>query len=136
MATRLVTIMESENWLSDRQYGFRQGEFTENDIGEVLNRVKRSECKYVIWIFLDFSGAFDHAWWPAIINELRKKGCPQNLLRIYKSYLSDRLAIINYRGIILSKELNMECPQGSVIGPILWNILFNGFLQVELNPSW
>jgi len=38
-------------------------------------------------ISLDVQGAFDAAWWPAILNELRECECPKNLYELTKSYL-------------------------------------------------
>ncbi len=38
--------------------------------------------------------AFDHAFWPFILHQLRKKKCPKNLYFIIKSFLNDREAIL------------------------------------------
>lgn len=35
-------------------------------------------------------------------------------------------------GIILNKRLSKGCSQGSILGPILWKILFEDFLILKL----
>jgi len=43
----------------------------------------------VIMTSLDVQGAFDAAWWPAILYNLRKLQCPSNLYNLTRSYFSD-----------------------------------------------
>ena len=85
----------------------------------------------VVMTSLDVQGAFDAAWWPAILNNLRNLECPRNLYNLTRSYFSDRVAIlcaITYRK---ERKVTKGCPQGSCCGPGLWNVLYNALLDLE-----
>jgi len=43
---------------------------------------------------LDVQGAYDAAWWPAILYNVRKLECPSNLYNLTRSYFSFRVAIL------------------------------------------
>lgn len=41
-------------------------------------------------------------------------------------------AILKFRGVKKEKMLTMGCPQGSILGPTLWVVLFDSFLRMPL----
>ena len=43
---------------------------------------------------LDVKGAFDAAWWPAILRELREAKCPPNLYHLAQDYFKERRAVM------------------------------------------
>lgn len=55
--------------------------------------------------------------------------CPINLIRVMDSYLSDRKVRGRYAGEECLRETNVGCVQGSIGGPILWNILLDPLLR-------
>ena len=44
------------------------------------------------------------------------------------SYLAEREVFFEFEGARHSKMLTKGCPQGSILGPIFWNIIFEDFL--------
>ncbi|GLV39321.1 hypothetical protein CBL_20410 [Carabus blaptoides fortunei] len=76
------------------QYGFTR---ERSAVDAVVNKVKKSREKkqYSTIVSLDVTGAFDNAWWPLIIPQLARRGCPGNLLGLARSYLSERTASIH-----------------------------------------
>ena len=80
---------------------------------------------------LDVRGAFDTAWWPRILKELRACGCPQKLYELTKSYFSQRTATLSTNSFQLEKEISRGCPQGSYCGPGFWNIQYNSLLNLK-----
>lgn len=48
-----------------------------------------------------------------------------------ESYLSQRKVFIEQGGAQVEREVNRGCPQGSVLGPILWNLTFNDLLKAQ-----
>lgn len=84
---------------------------------------------------LDISGAFENAWWPLILWKLNEAACPRELYQLIQSYLIDRTAILQIGHVRKSKTLTKGCPQGSVLGPILWNVLFEDLLRTDLGPN-
>jgi len=74
---------------------------------------------------LDLAGAFDNAWHPGILARLRKLKCPPNTYNMVKDFLCDRTAHVMLGNSLSSKRVTKGCPQGSVSGLTLWNIIIN-----------
>ncbi|CAF4832319.1 unnamed protein product [Pieris macdunnoughi] len=45
------------------------------------------------------------------------------------SYLSDRTIKLNYASHVVCRQTNKGCVQGSVGGPLLWNLLLDPLLK-------
>jgi len=87
--------------------------------------------RVVIMTSLDVKGAFDAAWWPAILRGLREAECPQNLYQLTQDYFKDTaVIIINIRKI--EKSTTKGRPQGSCCGPGYWTIIYNSLLNIKL----
>ncbi|GJQ65722.1 hypothetical protein Trydic_g19503 [Trypoxylus dichotomus] len=123
--------------MSDNQYCFRRGRSTVDAIERVVRFVKnaKDESDYSAVILLDISGAFDHAWWPQIKNQLSRKNCPRNLSRMANAYFSEREAVIEEPGLIVSRQVVRGCPQGSRSGPGYWNILYDSIFELNLGEG-
>lgn len=127
---RLEPVLQAHPLSSNRQFGFRKGKSTEDAIVELRRLVDRSPEKYVVALLFDISGAFDNVWWPTILQELKRRDCPRNIYRLIQSYLSDRSATISNSGNYeITKTVNRGCPQGSILGPNLWNLIFDNLLK-------
>ena len=61
-----------------------------------------------------------------------QKKVPDYLLRMIDDYLSDRWVM--YQGDILSLNEEKTCgtPQGSHVGPLVWNVIYDDFLRIDL----
>lgn len=92
----------------------------------------RNTNKYVLAISLDIKGAFDNAPYLLILKNLIARKCPENLIRIVHSYFSKRRMMVNIGNIKKSCNALQGCPQGSVCGPSMWNILLD-MMFFELN---
>lgn len=88
--------------------------------------------KMVISVSLDIQGAFDNAWWPFLKTQLINMNCPNNIYSTLCSYLEDRQVEIRYAGANYIMKQSKGCIQGSACGPLLWNILINSILILEL----
>lgn len=115
------------------QFGFQERKCTEDAWMHVQRCVRSSGTKYVLGIFIDFKGAFDHLEWPSIIERLQDVGCTE--MDIWKHYFSARRAkAVNAAGTN-EVMVNVErgCPQGSIIGPYVWNLMMD-VLLLQLEP--
>lgn len=113
---------------SHMQYGFVSGLGTADALMEVIRNVRESPNKYVAAIMFDVKGAFDGLWWPSVLRRLRSLGCPGNLYWLIASYLGDRSVVHPAPRGMMRHEMGRGCPQGSVLGPVLWNLVYSDVL--------
>ena len=85
----------------------------------------------MVLVSLDIQGAFDSAWWPAIMQSLRNFQCPKNWYKLADRYFNQRTATLAVNNIKVDKKVSKGCPQGSCCGPGFWNIQYNSLLSLE-----
>lgn len=85
--------------------------------------------KYAVMITFDVKNAFNSAPWQGIIKELKRREIAPYLIRLICSYFENRHILIGD-----NTKMTMSCgvPQGSVLGPTLWNFYYDGVLNLEL----
>ena len=71
----------------------------------------------------DMSKAFDSLHPPLMLRKLKAYGFQDRTLDLLRSYLCKRLGRVHIRSVT-SSQRNVErgCLQGSLLGPLLWNI--------------
>ena len=130
---RLVPITEKEGGLSDRQFGFRKARSTVNAISTVTEIAEKAmeANKSCAVVTLDVKNAFNTAKWNKIIAALTKLGAPKYLVHIVMEFLRER--ILCYDSDDGPKTYTTTCgvPQGSVLGPLLWIIMYDGILKLQ-----
>lgn len=77
-------------------------------------------------MFVDFQGAFDNLEWKSVIGRLREIGCEE--MGLWESYFSERrVCMVGVCGEVW-KDVQRGCPQGSICGPFIWNLMMDGLL--------
>lgn len=135
---RLEKHLEETDGLSDKQYGFRKGRSIVDAIRKMMEIVDKSSTgplykrQLCAVISLDVKNAFNTAKWDRIEEALHAKKIPSYLIRIVQSYLSCRQLLYGDENV---KTVTCGVPQGSVIGPLLWNLMYDGLLNVDTGDN-
>jgi len=140
LARRIEDWMYSnpESRLANNQFGFRRAKSTCDALLYVQNYVMDAfdSKEMVIGTSLDVMNAFNSIRWPHIRKALRNKGFPNYICRIIDDYLSDRSIEYNTcDGRMIVRQIIARVPQGSVLGPVLWNIVYDWVLRTPVERN-
>jgi hypothetical protein len=124
VATQLTTHLRDNGCYETHQSAYRTGHSCETALLKVHNDITRamSERKVVALVLLDMSAAFDTVNQEILLLILEAQGVKGTVLKWLKSYLSGRQQRVCIKDAT-STPRTLECgvPQGSVLGPILFN---------------
>ena len=68
-----------------------------------------------------------------VLQGLKSRECPKNVFEVLRSYFDKRRVSISIGDTKVSKWATRGCPQGSVLGPICWNLLM--FVELLRMPE-
>ena len=128
VANRLKWYMEFNSIYSPEQSGFRNRRRTLDHVLRLHDVVKKALCerRSVLAVFLDFEKAYDMVCRDAILLKLRRIGLSGRMFEFIRSFLSGRTFQVRISSVYSDcKVLQNGTPQGSVISPLLFNILIN-----------
>ena len=91
---------------------------------------KRKE--FCALIGIDIRNAFNTARWNICIEAMMRKNVTDYLLRIIDDYLSDRWVIYEGDKWSLKEEMTCGAPEGPRVGPLIWKVMYDDFLRMDL----
>ena len=127
----LNEVYFKESPLSDDQHAFRGGRSTETALTQFVTQVEEGLVRrkeYALGVFLDIQGAFDNVSAPAIKRSMRQRGFPEPLIQWYCHYVGHRRLVVNHNGVEVKRHLVRGTPQGGVLSPVIWNLVFESLL--------
>ncbi|CAH2227082.1 jg25023, partial [Pararge aegeria aegeria] len=139
LADRLVGHLETVGpGLSAEQYGFRAGRSTIDALESLKALTDEAVAggDVILAVSLDVTNAFNSLPFETLLEALRYHEVPPYLRRLLESYLQDRwISWTGSGGQRERRKVLNGVPQGSVLGPVLWNIGFDWLLRAPMLPG-
>lgn len=132
---RMNYYCEKKNIIPCCQAGFRRGRGVSDHLAKIASQVRRARARRRILFscFFDVRRAYDSVWHRRILQKLSEIGLSGNIYNFVKSFIENRKIQVAWRGALSGhRTLEMGVPQGSVIAPLLFNLVTAGIDKAQV----
>ena len=135
MKIHVMTYLDKNNVIYNKQFGFRSGYSTSDAIFEVVECASSLDQKlYTVAVFLDLSKALDTVNKNIILLKLERLGFRGRMNEWFDSYLSDRDMYVKINDCSSEVEcVNIGLPQVAVKSPWLFSLYVNDMHRSSKN---
>ncbi|CAB4038284.1 Hypothetical predicted protein [Paramuricea clavata] len=115
----------------DRQHAFRGGRGTDSALSQCCNFIEKSITRnqYSLGIFFDIVGAFSNVKFDPLLHSMNERGIPRVITSWYSAYLTRQRVSASVKGVSVTRLLTRGTPQGGVLSPFAWNLVFDKLLD-------
>lgn len=131
---RIIWLLEKNNRLAGEQAGFRRARSCQDQLQCLVQSIvdgsnRDKPADRTVLALIDFRAAFDTVWRDGLLYKLCEAGTPLCLVRLVKSFLTDRKAKVRFEGTT-SKAVNLKMgiPQGSTASPALFLVYIDSVI--------
>lgn len=135
---QLLNYLQFNKLIFKRQYGFRQQSNTQTALFDIVNLIQQQleNKKEVCAVFIDLQKAFDSVSHDILLMKLKGLGVEDREYLWFTSLLENRKQYVSHqKGSSSLQEIHYGVPQGSVLGPTLFNIYVNDIEELHLKGT-
>ena len=123
----LTDVCQVDTQLDDNQLGFRKGRSCDEALHKLVSCIERalSNNLFAVGSFIDIKAAFDSITISSIVSAIRELNLPPFLAAWIHKFLTTKTVIFNLKEMALNRFIIKGTPQGGVLSPYLWNLVFS-----------